>query len=170
PVDVLQEAQRDLLNWRRCGMSVMEMSHRSKEFESIIKDAEADLRALLAIPDNYRVLFLQGGASTQFSAIPLNLAAEGDATDYIVTGSWGNKALEEGAKYSKANLVAKGDNKSVPERGSWMLTPGAAYAHYCDNETIQGGWRAVVGKGSRKAAVWGVWRVQCGLERQVQPA
>lgn len=138
PVEVLEQAQADLLNWRGSGMSVMEMSHRGKEFQSIIDTAEADLRALLAIPDNYQVLFMQGGASTQFSAIPLNLAADGDTVDYIVTGSWSKKAAGEAKKYAKVNVAATGDNKSVPDPNAWNLSPDAKYVHYCDNETIQG--------------------------------
>ncbi|KAI3438601.1 hypothetical protein D9Q98_001024 [Chlorella vulgaris] len=138
PVEVLEQAQADLLNWQGSGMSVMEMSHRGKEFQSIIDGAEADLRALLAIPDNYQVLFMQGGASSQFSAIPLNLSAEGDTLDYIVTGSWSKKAAGEAKKYGKVNVVATGDNKSVPDPSSWKLSPDAKYVHYCDNETIQG--------------------------------
>lgn len=137
PVEVLQESQADLLSYKGSGMSVMEMSHRSKEFEGIIKAAEQDLRALLSIPDNYKVLFLQGGASTQFAALALNFAAPGDAADYVVTGAWSKKAYEEGAKCGlKANVAAKGDNKSIPARDSWTLTPGAKFVHYCDNETI----------------------------------
>lgn len=101
PADVLEKAQADLLNWQGSGMSIMEMSHRGKEFESVIKKAEADLRTLLDIPSNYKVLFLQGGASTQFSMIPLNLAAEGDTVDYVVTGAWSKKAKEEADKYCK---------------------------------------------------------------------
>lgn len=138
PVDVLERAQADLINWQGSGMSVMEMSHRGKEFDGIAKKAEEDLRKLLNIPANYKVLFLQGGASTQFSMLPLNLAAEGDATDYVVTGAWSKKAYEEGQKFSKANLAAKGDNKSVPAPSSWKLSPDSKYVHYCDNETIGG--------------------------------
>lgn len=136
---MLQQAQADMLNWQGSGMSVMEMSHRGKEFESIIAAAESDLRALLSIPDNYKVLFLQGGASSQFSAVPLNLTHEGDTVDQIVTGSWSKKALEEGRKYANVNLVAKGDNKSIPDPATWKLSGSSAkYVHYCDNETIQG--------------------------------
>lgn len=139
PVDVLQQAQADLINWQGSGMSVMEMSHRGKEYDGIQKKAEADLRKLLNIPDNYKVLFLQGGASTQFAAVPLNLTTESDTVDQIVTGSWSKKAVEEAQKYcSKVNVAAKGDNKSIPAVGTWKLTPGAKYVHYCDNETIQG--------------------------------
>lgn len=138
PLDVLEEAQADLLNWKGSGSSVLEMSHRGKEFMGIIQKAEADLTALLNVPANYKILFLQGGASAQFAAIPLNLAKEGDVLDYIVTGSWSKKAADEAKKYNKVNIVVKGDNKSVPAPSTWNLTPGARYVHYCDNETIQG--------------------------------
>jgi phosphoserine aminotransferase len=138
PVDVLQETQADMMSWQGCGMSVMEFSHRGPQFESIIKKAETDLRALLSIPDNYKVLFVQGGASTQFAALPLNLTEEGDVVDHIVTGAWSKKAVEETNKYCKSNVAAKGDGKSVPDPSTWKLTPGAKYVHYCDNETIGG--------------------------------
>lgn len=138
PIDVLEQSQKDLINWQGSGMSIMEMSHRGKEFESVIKKAEDDLRALLAIPSNYKVLFLQGGASTQFAMLPFNLCGEDDVTDYVVTGAWSKKALEEGQKFSKANQAAKGDNKSVPAPSTWKLSEGSKYVHYCDNETIGG--------------------------------
>lgn len=138
PVDVLEQAQADLINWQGSGMSIMEMSHRGKEFDGVAKKAEEDLRKLLNIPSNYKVLFLQGGASTQFAMLPLCLAAEGDVTDYVVTGAWSKKALEEGKIFTKANCVAKGDNKSVPAPSTWKLSPDAKYVHYCDNETIGG--------------------------------
>ena len=139
PVEVLEQAQDEILNWQGSGMSVMEMSHRGKEFDSIAKKAEADLRTLLSIPDNYKVLFLQGGASTQFAAIPLNLtSSDDDVVDYIVTGSWSKKAAGEAKKYAKVNVAATGDNKSIPDLSTWNLSPNAKYVHYCDNETIQG--------------------------------
>ncbi len=138
PIDVLEKAQSDLLNWNGSGMSVMEMSHRGKEFDGIAKKAEADLRTLLSIPDNYKVLFLQGGASTQFAAIPLNLTQEGDTVDYVITGSWSKKAASEAKKYCNVNIAATGDNKSIPDVSTWNLSPNAKYVHYCDNETIQG--------------------------------
>ncbi|KAG2496816.1 hypothetical protein HYH03_005222 [Edaphochlamys debaryana] len=138
PVDVLERAQADLINWQGSGMSIMEMSHRGKEFESVIQKAEADLRQLLNIPKNYKVLFLQGGASTQFSMIPLNLTKQGDVVDYVITGAWSKKAKEEADKYCKVNVAAKGDNKSVPAPSTWKLSPDSKYVHYCDNETIGG--------------------------------
>ncbi|GAB4817068.1 hypothetical protein N2152v2_004114 [Parachlorella kessleri] len=138
PLDVLEKAQDELLNWGGSGMSVMEMSHRGKEFISIAAKAESDLRALLGIPDNFKVLFLQGGASTQFAAVPLNLTEEGESVDYLVMGSWSKKAAGEAKKYCKVNIVATGDNKSIPPTAEWKLSQEAKYVHYCDNETIQG--------------------------------
>lgn len=141
PKTVLEKSQADLVDWNGCGMSVMEMSHRGKEFLSIIKKAEADLRALLSVPDEYAVLFLQGGASTQFSAIPLNLTSPDDTADFVVTGSWGDKAFKEAKKYVKANLAATGKPgkyTDIPPQSEWGLTPGAKYVHICSNETIQG--------------------------------
>lgn len=138
PVPVLEQAQAELMNYQNSGSSVMEMSHRGKEFTSIIESAEADLRTLLSIPDDYEVLFMQGGASAQFSAVPLNLSQEGQKVDQIVTGSWSKKAGEEAGKYSDVNTAAKSDNKSIPDESTWKLSDDAVYVHYCDNETIQG--------------------------------
>jgi phosphoserine aminotransferase len=138
PLTVLEQAQADLLNYQGSGSSVMEMSHRGKEFTNIINKAEADLRQLLSVPDNYEVLFMQGGASAQFAAVPLNLTRHGQEVDHIVTGSWSKKAAEEAGKYCVVNVAAKGDNKSVPARDTWKLSEEATYVHYCDNETIQG--------------------------------
>ena len=138
PVDVLEKAQQEIVNWNGSGMSVMEMSHRGKEYDSIHQKAQADLRSLLGIPDNYKVLFLGGGASTQFASIPLNLTSAGDKVDHIVTGSWGKKAVEEATKLGCAvNVAAKGDNKSLPPMSSWKLSDDAKYVHICSNETIQ---------------------------------
>eukprot|EP00899_Mesostigma_viride_P011399 jgi/Mesvir1/2025/Mv16549-RA.1 len=142
PLEVLQTAQADLLNWQGSGMSVMEMSHRGKEFESIIAKAEADLRKLLNIPDNYHVLFLQGGASTQFSSVPLNLAATKDTVvDYVVSGSWSSKAAKEAKKYAKVNIALDlKDTKftTLKPVSEWKLSKDAAYVHICHNETIEG--------------------------------
>ncbi|CAM6082893.1 unnamed protein product [Calypogeia fissa] len=141
PANVVKQAQVDLYNWRGSGMSIMEVSHRGKEFLSIIQKAEADLRALLQIPDDYEVLFLQGGASTQFSAIPLNLVTPEDTADYIVSGSWGDKAYKEAQKFCKANLAwtgKPGKYTSLPSESDIKLTPGAKYVHICANETIHG--------------------------------
>jgi phosphoserine aminotransferase len=141
PLDVLEEMKEDLVNYKGTGMSVMEMSHRGKDFMKIASEAEADFRELVGIPDNYKVLFLQGGASSQFAAIPMNLAPEGGVADFIVTGAWGKKALEEAGKYMDTNVVAtsKASNFStIPPVSEWKLTPGAKFVHICSNETIGG--------------------------------
>eukprot|EP00271_Cylindrocystis_brebissonii_P015692 TRINITY_DN38669_c0_g1_i1.p1 TRINITY_DN38669_c0_g1~~TRINITY_DN38669_c0_g1_i1.p1 ORF type:complete len:446 (+),score=91.88 TRINITY_DN38669_c0_g1_i1:138-1475(+) len=141
PKNVLLQAQADLVDWQGSGMSVMEMSHRSKEFLSIIRKAESDLRTLLSIPGDYSVLFIQGGATTQFSALPLNLCTPEDTADYVVTGSWGDKAVKEAGKFCKANLAATGKPgkyTDIPPQSEWKLTAGAKYVHICANETIQG--------------------------------
>lgn len=138
PLDVLEQTQKDLINWQGSGMSIMEMSHRGKEFDGVAKKAEADLRTLMNIPSNYKVLFLQGGASTQFAMLPLCLAGAEDETDYVQTGAWSKKAFEEGKMFTKANSAAKGDNKSIPDPSTWKLSPASKYVHYCDNETIGG--------------------------------
>ncbi|WP_201588195.1 3-phosphoserine/phosphohydroxythreonine transaminase [Psychrobacter jeotgali] len=145
PTAVLQRAQEELLDWQGSGVSVMEMSHRSKDYIAVTEKAEAKLRSLMAIPDNYKVLFLQGGASLQFSAIPLNLLNGGRA-DYLTTGAWSGKAIKEAQRYAKlglgeVNLVASGKDSNftdVPEVSEWNTTLDAAYFHYCANETIHG--------------------------------
>jgi phosphoserine aminotransferase len=141
PLSVLQQVQSELLDWRGSGMSVMEMSHRDKDFMSIAAEAEKDLRELLAVPANYKVLFMQGGAMGQFAAVPMNLLRGKGAADYVVTGSWSTKAIKEVARYAKPNTAAKpadGKFTHIPERGSWKLDPEAAYVYYCPNETIEG--------------------------------
>ncbi|MHA6203371.1 3-phosphoserine/phosphohydroxythreonine transaminase [Dyella soli] len=141
PQAVLERAQRELLDWQGCGASVMELSHRGKLFVGLAEQAEADLRELLAIPANYAVLFLQGGATQHFAQIPMNLAGEGDRADYIVTGHWGEKAASEAAPYVKVNLAAssKGEHYlRLPPRDTWQLDPRATYVHYTPNETIHG--------------------------------
>uniref|UniRef100_A0A2P2KTA5 Phosphoserine aminotransferase n=1 Tax=Rhizophora mucronata TaxID=61149 RepID=A0A2P2KTA5_RHIMU len=141
PVNVLKKAQAELYNWRGSGMSVMEMSHRGKEFLSIIQKAESDLRALLNIPDNYSVLFLQGGATTQFAAIPLNICKPDDSVDYLVTGSWGDKAYKETQKFCKPSLIWSGKSEKytkIPSFDSLEQNPDAKYLHICANETIHG--------------------------------
>ncbi len=139
PLEVLQEAQTDLLNFKGTGMSVMEISHRSKEFEAVIQTAEADLRELLGIPANYKVMFLQGGATLQFAMLAMNLRPTGASADYIVTGSWGRTALKEAKKLgtarAAANTEADGFN-CIPT--SLDLDPKAAYLHFTSNETIHG--------------------------------
>ncbi|CAH9105899.1 unnamed protein product [Cuscuta europaea] len=141
PENVLRKAQAELVNWNGSGMSVMEMSHRGKEFLSIIQKAEADLRALLGVPDEYAVLFLQGGATTQFSAVPLNLCSPEDTADFIVTGSWGDKAYKEAGKYCKPNLIWSGKSEKytkIPSFESLEQSSNARYLHICANETIHG--------------------------------
>ncbi len=139
PLEVLQEAQAEMLDFRGTGMSVMEISHRSKEFENVIQTAEADLRELLGIPANYKVMFLQGGASLQFAMLPMNLRAAGASADYIVTGTWSKTAFKEASKLgttrAAANMEAEGF-KELPAKLD--LDPKAAYLHFTSNETIHG--------------------------------
>ena len=140
PVEVLQEAADEMLDYNGTGMSVMEMSHRSKAFEEIIESAEQDLRDLMNIPDNYKVLFLQGGASQQFSAIPMNLMKNGVA-DYIVTGQWAKKAYQEAARYGKANKIASSEDKTfsyIPDCSDLPISEDADYVYICHNNTIYG--------------------------------
>ncbi|XP_072974109.1 phosphoserine aminotransferase 1, chloroplastic-like [Typha angustifolia] len=141
PESILLKAQSELCNYRGSGMSIMEMSHRGKEFDDVIKKAESDLRTLLSISDDYAVLFLQGGATTQFAAVPLNLCNSDDTADYIVTGSWGDKAFKEAQKYCKANLVYSGKSDKytmIPPFDSVAQNPDAKFLHICANETIHG--------------------------------
>jgi phosphoserine aminotransferase len=141
PVPVLEAAQRDMLGLPGVGMSVMEISHRSKTFDEIFARAESGLRELLGIPDNYHVLFLQGGASLQFSMIPMNFLPADGSADYVLTGSWGKKALKEGKRQGNTNVaatMADGGFTRVPENGELKLDPKAAYVHITTNETIEG--------------------------------
>jgi phosphoserine aminotransferase len=146
PLPVLEEAQRDLVALPGVGMSVMEISHRSKTFDSIIQGAEADMRKLGGIPDNYRILFLQGGASMQFSMVPMNLLTPGATADYIITGDWAKKAMKEAKRVGAANVAAsseEGNFKRIPKQNELKLTPNAAYVHMTSNNTIHGTeWRA----------------------------
>jgi phosphoserine aminotransferase len=141
PEAVLQRAQAEMLNWRGKGLSVMEMSHRSEDYTAIAEKAEQDLRDLLGVPSNYKVLFLQGGASQQFAEIPLNLLPENGTADYVETGIWSKKAIEEARRYGNINVAASAkscDYLAIPGQDQWALTPGAAYVHYASNETIGG--------------------------------
>ncbi|MET0983835.1 MAG: 3-phosphoserine/phosphohydroxythreonine transaminase [Steroidobacteraceae bacterium] len=140
PVEVLEQAREEMLDWHATGMSVMEMSHRGKAFISIAEQAEADLRELLAVPANYKVLFLQGGATGQFSAIPMNLAKPDSVVDYVNTGAWSKKAIGEAKRYSKVNVAADAGEPyaSIPATSSWKVSSNAAYLHYTPNETIGG--------------------------------
>ncbi|GAC1666480.1 MAG: 3-phosphoserine/phosphohydroxythreonine transaminase [Steroidobacteraceae bacterium] len=140
PLEVMEQAQAELLDWRQSGMSVMEISHRSEEFEQVAAEAEADLRDLLSIPKNYKILFMQGGASAQFSMLPLNLAAAHSTADYIDTGHWSRKAIAEAHRYCKVHVAndGGGDHMRVPSQGELRFSGAAAYAHYTPNETISG--------------------------------
>lgn len=141
PENVIRRAQSELYLWRESGMGVMEMSHRSKDFMSIMEAAEENLCSLLEIPPGYSVLFLQGGASTQFAALPLNLCAPDDPADYIVTGSWGDTAFKEAQKYCRASAIWSGKSEKyteIPSFGSLDQNPAAKYLHICANETIHG--------------------------------
>ena len=141
PVPVLEEIQRDMLALPGVGMSILEVSHRSKAFEGILAQTEADIRALANVPANYKVLFLQGGASTQFSMVPMNLLSAGGTADYIDSGSWAEKAYKEAKKVGTAKLVAstKGENYSrLPLQSELQLTPNADYVHMTSNNTIEG--------------------------------
>lgn len=140
PEEVLQEAANEMLDYRGSGMSVMEMSHRSKTYQAIIDEAEADLRDLMNIPDNYKVLFLQGGASQQFAMIPMNLM-KNKVADYIITGQWAKKAWQEAQKYGKANAVASSADKTfsyIPDCSDLPISEDADYVYICENNTIYG--------------------------------
>ena len=140
PEEVLKEVADEMMDYRGCGMSVMEMSHRSKMFDEIIKEAEKDLRELMHIPDNYKVLFLQGGASQQFAMIPMNLM-KNRVADYIVTGQWAKKAWQEAQKYGKANKIASSEDKTfsyIPDCSDLPVSEDADYVYICENNTIYG--------------------------------
>ncbi|MEH6501540.1 MAG: 3-phosphoserine/phosphohydroxythreonine transaminase [Pseudoalteromonas distincta] len=151
PEAVLKQAQAELLDWQGKGLSVMEMSHRSEEFTQVAETAEQDLRDLLSVPDDYKVLFLQGGASQQFAQIPLNFMAEDGSADYIDTGIWSAKAIEEAQRFGHVNVAASAkayDYFAIPGQNDWQLSDNAAYVHYTPNETIGGlefGWIPEVG-------------------------
>ncbi|HEY2401927.1 MAG TPA: 3-phosphoserine/phosphohydroxythreonine transaminase [Steroidobacteraceae bacterium] len=141
PLEVLQQARDEMLDWRGSGMSVMEVSHRSKAFIGVAQEAETVLRELLSVPSNYKVLFLQGGATGQFSAIPLNLTTAESTVDYINTGAWSKKAISEAKRLTKVNVAADeaaSNYSTAPAQSALKLTPGAAYVHYTPNETIGG--------------------------------
>jgi phosphoserine aminotransferase len=141
PESVLEIARDDMLDWHGAGLSIMEMSHRSTEVVGVAHHAEQTLRSLLGIPDDYAVLFLQGGASTQFSAVPLNLLGEHRGADYVNTGEWSKKAIEEGRRYGEVNVVASSQDTNfatIPPQREWQLGTDAAYLHYTPNETIGG--------------------------------
>jgi phosphoserine aminotransferase len=141
PKEVLAQARDEMMDWHDSGMSVMEMSHRGKEFMSIAAEAEADLRELMNIPSNYKVLFLQGGAHSQFSMVPMNLLRGKTSADYLDTGIWSKKAIDEAARYCDVNIVASSKDKNytyAPVQDTWKLNKDAAYVHFTSNETIGG--------------------------------
>jgi len=141
PLPVLEKAKRDLLSHDGAGMSIMEMSHRSPQFEEILAKAETGIRSLMSIPPSYGVLFLQGGASMQFSMVPMNLLTNGGTADYIVTGAWGAKAVKEAGRFGNAAIIFDGSDRayrSVPQQNDVSISTGAAYVHYTSNETIDG--------------------------------
>lgn len=141
PKPVLEQARDEMVNWHGSGMSIMEMSHRGKEFTAIAHQAEADLRELLAIPENYKVLFLQGGATAQFAMVPMNLLRGKTGADYIDTGIWSEKAIKEARRYAQINVAASSADKAytyAPAQSAWQLDNNAAFVHYTPNETIGG--------------------------------
>ncbi len=187
PHEVLQQAKDELLDWRGSGMSVMEMSHRGKEYMGIHAQAEADLRLFRSIPDNYKVLFLQGGAHLQFSMIPFNLLRGKLYADYVNTGEWSKKAIAEAKKFCHVNVVASSADKNftyVPAFDTWKLDKKAAYVHYCPNETIGGvefNWTPNVGEVplvadmssnilSRPVDVWKYGLIYAGAQKNIGPA
>jgi len=142
PVEVLQSMEKNMCNWEGCGMGVMEMSHRGKEFVGIAKEAEKNLRDILGVPSDYKVCFTQGGATLQFAAIPMNfLGGSKTKADYLVTGQWGEKAVKEAGKYGTGQTACNTKPSkftTIPKKEDWKLDPEAAYVHYCDNETVNG--------------------------------
>jgi len=141
PEEVLRQAQAELLEWDGVGASVMEISHRGKDFIALAEESERDLRDLMAIPDNYKVLFLQGGATQHFAQIPMNIARRDQSVDYVLTGDWGEKAIKEAKPLANARTVASSADTNydrIPARATWDLDPNAAYVHYTPNETIRG--------------------------------
>lgn len=141
PKEVLEQARDEMMDWHESGMSIMEMSHRGKEFLGIAAEMEADLRELMAIPANYKVLFLQGGAHSQFSMVPMNLLRGKTSADYVNTGIWSQKAIAEAAKYCQVNIAASSEDRDftyAPAQDQWTLNKDAAYVHYTSNETIGG--------------------------------
>jgi len=141
PLEVLEEVQRELVNYKGTGMSIMEMSHRSKEFVAVAQQADKDLKEILQVPDNYKILWAQGGATLQFSSVPLNMLGTKTKADYLITGQWGEKAAKECNKYGTGQAVCNTKSTkftTIPDKAEWKLDPEAAYVHYCDNETVNG--------------------------------
>eukprot|EP00927_Polykrikos_kofoidii_P033204 TRINITY_DN280_c0_g1_i2.p1 TRINITY_DN280_c0_g1~~TRINITY_DN280_c0_g1_i2.p1 ORF type:complete len:387 (-),score=61.52 TRINITY_DN280_c0_g1_i2:192-1298(-) len=141
PLEVLETIQADLVNYQKTGMSVMEMSHRSKDYMNIANQAEKDMRDILGVPDDYKVLFLQGGATLAFASLPFNMFGQNPKGDYLITGQWGEKACKEADKYGKGQVACNTKPTkftSIPAKADWKLDPEAAFVHYCANETVNG--------------------------------
>jgi phosphoserine aminotransferase len=141
PSEVMRQAQEEFLNWKDTGISAMEISHRSKEYIAMAEESDQDLRNIMSIPDNYKILFLQGGATSQFAGVPMNLLGEGQVADYIHTGQWSAKAIKEAKRHGQVNVAATSKDQNfmtIPDRETWKLTENAAYVYYCSNETIGG--------------------------------
>ncbi|NML46816.1 3-phosphoserine/phosphohydroxythreonine transaminase [Ramlibacter sp. G-1-2-2] len=138
PEAVLRQAAEEMLDWHGCGMSVMEMSHRGKEFMGIYAEAEGLLRELMGVPSNYKVLFMQGGAIGENAIVPMNLIGRNGKADYAITGDWSKKSHKEATRYGQAQVAVQGDNVSIPKQSAWKLDPAASYVHICSNETIGG--------------------------------
>jgi phosphoserine aminotransferase len=173
PTAVLEKAQEELLNWRDSGMSVMEISHRSKDFIELAAHAESTLRRLLEIPDNYRVLFLQGGATLQFAAVPMNLAGPDANADYVLTGNWGTKAYNEAGRYLRANIAASAKDENfttIPDVATWTVSDDAAYLHYTPNETIYGVEFHDIPTVSRPIDVSRFGVIYAGAQKNIGPA
>jgi len=138
PQEVLQQIAREIFNWRGTQVSVMEIGHRTKLFQSVIEELQHKIRQLMNIPKNYKILFVQGGGQGQFSAIPMNLLGKNATADYFVTGTWSKKAVDAAKVYGQVNIVTQTDGISIPHASTWQLNDKAAYAYYCPNETING--------------------------------
>ena len=176
PEPVLRKAQAELLDWQGSGMSVMEVSHRGTDFIEFAARSERVLRELLGVPASYKVLFLQGGATLQFAAVPLNLAPAGSVADYVVTGNWGEKAVQEAERYIRVNVAATSKASkftTVPDPKTWQVSSSAAYLHYTPNETVFGVEMHSVpevsdapldlGRAFLRTMMWGVLAVPAGL-------
>jgi phosphoserine aminotransferase len=141
PLEVLEEVQKDMVNWKGCGMGVMEMSHRGKEFTQITQELEKNTRDVLGVPADYKVIYAQGGATLQFASVPLNMLGDKGKADYLVTGQWSEKAAKECNKYGTGQVSVNTKSSKftkIPPKSEWKLDPEAAYVHYCDNETVNG--------------------------------
>lgn len=138
PEEVLQRVSHELFNWRDSGVSVMEIGHRTRLFQGFIEELQQKIKQVMCIPDNYKVLFIQGGGQGQFAAVPMNLVQNNQQVDYFVTGVWSKKAVESARSYAKVNIVTQTDSVSIADKSTWQLNPNACYAYYCPNETING--------------------------------